>query len=204
MAKPDPRIDAHIAKAAPFAQPILKHLRKLVHQGCPEVEETIKWSFPSFDYKGPFCSIAAFKAHCVFGFWKTALLNDPKGILAEKKGDRTIGCLGRITDIKDLPADKVIIGFIKQAKKLNDDGIQLPARVPKADKKELLMPDYFMKAIKKNKKALETYGQFSPSAKREYIEWILDAKTDETRARRMETAVEWMEEGKSRHWKYKR
>jgi uncharacterized protein YdeI (YjbR/CyaY-like superfamily) len=113
-----------------------------------------------------------------------------------KKGDRTIGCLGRITDIKDLPADKIIIGFIKQAKKLNDDGIQLPARVPKADKKELVMPDYFMKAIKKNKKALETYSKFSPSAKREYIEWIIDAKTDETRTRRMETAVEWMGEGK--------
>ncbi|MBV9988475.1 MAG: YdeI/OmpD-associated family protein [Chitinophagaceae bacterium] len=203
MAKPDPRIDAYIAKAAPFAQPILKHLRKLVHQGCPELEETIKWGFPSFDYKGPFCSIAAFKAHCVFGFWKTALLNDPKGILSEKNEQRTIGCLGRITDIKDLPSDKIILGFIKQAKKLNDDGVKLPARIPK-EKKELVIPDYFLKAIKKNKTAFDTYTKFSPSAKRDYIEWIVDAKAEETRNRRMETAVEWMAEGKQRHWKYKK
>ena len=204
MAKPDPRIDAYIAKAAPFAQPILKHLRKLVHEGCPEVEETIKWGFPSFDYKGPFCSIAGFKNHCVFGFWKTKLLDDPKGILSEKVGERTIGCLGRITDLKDLPSDRIILGFIKQAKKLNDDGVKLPPREKKPEKKELKTPAYFTSALKMNKAAQANFEAFSPSKKKEYIEWLVDAKTEETREKRMVQALQWIAEGKARNWKYMR
>jgi uncharacterized protein YdeI (YjbR/CyaY-like superfamily) len=200
MPATDTRVDGYIAKAAPFAQPILTHLRKLIHTACPGCQETIKWGMPSFDYKGPFCSIAAFKAHCAFGFWKTALIDDPKGILSENR-DKAMGCLGRITSLEDLPSDKVIITFIKAAKKLNDEGIKLPPK-QKTPKKEIPVPDYFAKALLKNKKASATFTAFSPSHKREYLEWITEAKTEETRQKRMATTLEWLAEGKQRNWKY--
>ena len=199
----DKRIDTYIERAHPFAQPVLKHLRKLVHEGCPEATETIKWGMPSFEYKGLFCGMAAFKQHAVFGFWKHALLKDPKGYLQERsaQGGDAMGNLGRITSIKDLPPDKVIIDFIKQAKKLNDEGIKLPAK-PKKIKSELLVPNYLMASLKKNKKALSTFENFSYSNKKEYVEWIAEAKTEETRNARLRTAVDWMSEGKIRNWKY--
>lgn len=199
----DKRIDAYIDKAAPFAQPILKHLRKLVHQACPDVEETIKWSIASFDYKGPFCSMAAFKEHAVFGFWKSKLLSDPKGYLGERanQGGEAMGNLGRIKSLQDLPPDKVMIDFIKQAKKLNDDGIKLPPK-PKKAASELVVPDYFITALKKSKKAIAVFEKFPPSHKREYVQWITEAKTEETRNKRMTTAIEWIAESKGRNWKY--
>lgn len=203
MGKKDPRIDAYIAKAQPFAQPILKRLRALVHRGCPEVEETIKWGMPSFEYKGPFCGMAAFKQHAVFGFWKHKLLNDPKGYLEETRaqGGSAMGNLGRITSVKDLPPDSIILDFIRQAKKLNDEGVKL-ARPKPTEKKPLRIPSYFMAALKKNNKALATFESFSYSNKKDYVEWITEAKTEETRTRRLATAVEWMAEGKVRNWKY--
>lgn len=203
MAKKDKRVDAYIDKAQPFAQPILKHLRKLVHEACPEIEENIKWSFISFDYKGILCSMASFKQHVAFGFWKATLLKDPKGYLQEgtKAGGSAMGNLGRITSIEDLPADKIIIDFLKQAKKLNDEDVKLPAKT-KAAVKELAPPDYFLKELKKSKKAFSNFEAFSPGKKKEYIEWITEAKTDATLEKRMATAVEWISEGKSRNWKY--
>lgn len=204
MSTHDPRIDAYIQKAAPFAQPILKHLRELVHKACPEAEETIKWSFAFFDYKGPLCSMAAFKQHCVFGFWKSKLLNDPKGHLSERfvDGGEASGNMCRITSLKDLPPDKVIIDFIKQAKKLNDEGVKLPPK--KVAPKEVIIPDYFTSALKKNKKAAAIFEKFPPSHKREYIEWITEAKTEETRNKRIATSIEWIAEGKGRNWKYQK
>ncbi|MBS4029415.1 MAG: YdeI/OmpD-associated family protein [Ignavibacteriales bacterium] len=201
----DKRIDAYITRSADFAKPILKHLREIVHKGCPEIVETIKWGMPSFDYKGPFCSMAAFKEHAVFGFWKYVLMNDPKNYLGERKnrGGEAMGNLGRITSLKDLPPDKVIIDFIKQAKKFNDDGIKLPAK-PKKEKVELVIPDYFINALKKNKKALTVFENFSYSHKKDYLEWVTEAKTEETRNKRIATAVEWISEGKGRNWKYER
>lgn len=203
MAKTDKRIDAYIEKAQPFAQPILKHLRELVHEGCPGVEETVKWGMPSFEYKGPFFSMAAFKQHAVFGFWKAKLIKDPKGYLGERKnqGGEAMGHGGRIESMKDLPPDKVMLDFIKQAKKLNDDGIKVPKENTKP-KEDLVVPDYFMVAIAKNKDALRTFEAFSTSNKREYVDWITEAKTEATREKRIETAVEWMAEGKIRNWKY--
>jgi uncharacterized protein YdeI (YjbR/CyaY-like superfamily) len=198
----DKRVDAYIEKSADFAKPILKHLRKLIHAACPDVEETIKWGFAFFDYKGPLCHIAAFKQHCVIGFWKTALLKDEKGILSDKK-DEAMGCLGRITSMKDLPSDKIIIGFIKQAKQLNDDGIKLPAK-PKTVKKEIAVPDYVTKALNKNKKAKATFEEFSPSHRREYLEWITEAKQEETKNKRIAQMIEWLTEGKHRNWKHER
>jgi uncharacterized protein YdeI (YjbR/CyaY-like superfamily) len=203
MGKKDKRIDAYIEKAQPFAKPILKKLRELVHKGNPDVEETIKWGMPSFDYKGPFCSFAAFKQHAVFGFWKYKLIKDPDGYLGEifNKGGDAMGNLGRMTNVKELPPDAAIVGFVRQAKKLNDDGVKLPAK-PKKPKKELVIPGYFTKAVSGNKKAKATFDNFSNTNKREYVEWITEAKTDDTLQKRLETAVEWMAEGKIRNWKY--
>ncbi len=197
------QIDEYIDKSAAFAKPVLHHLRKLVHKACPEVEEKIKWSFPCFDYKGPFCNMAAFKQHCTFGFWKTPLMKDEQGILSEKRNE-AMGCLGRITGIQDLPPDRVIIDFIKQAKKLNDDGIKLPPRPKTKEKKEVITPAYLTKFLNKNKKAKTAFDNFSPSHRREYIQWFEEAKTEETRNRRITQAMEWLEEGKSRNWKYVR
>ena len=205
MAKKDERIDEYIEKAQPFAQPVLKHLRELVHKGCPQVEETIKWGMPSFDYKGPFCSMASFKQHCVFGFWKSKLIKDPDNYLGEIKshGGEAMGNLGRITSVKDLPPDKAMIDFIKQAKKLNDEGVKLAPRLTK-ERKELIIPDYFTNALKENKKAQTNFENFSYSHKKEYIEWITEAKTESTREKRMERAIEWIAEAKGRNWKYER
>jgi len=203
MPAKDKRIDAYIEKAQPFAQPILKKLRALVHKGCPDVTETIKWGMPAFEYKGPLLGMAAFKQHCVAGFWKHKLLKDPKNYLGERaaQGGDAMGNLGRMTSIKDLPPDKAIIDFVKQSAKLNDAGIKIE-KVKPAVKKALRIPKELTDALKSNKKANLTFENFSPSNKREYADWITEAKTEETKNKRIETAIEWMAEGKPRLWKY--
>ena len=203
MGKKDPRVDAYIAKSQEFAKPILEHFRELVHKACPDVEETIKWSFASFDYKGPYCTMASFKQHCAIGFWKAALMKDTK-LIANAKSESAMGHLGRITSLKDLPKDKELIAYLKEAAKLNADGVKLPAKPKSKEPKELVVPDYFTKALKKNKKALETFTNFSYSRKKDYVEWITEAKTEKTRNKRMTTAIEWLAEGKSRNWKYEK
>ena len=201
MSKKDNRIDLYIANAKPFAQPILNHLRKLVHKGCPDVEETIKWGMPSFDYKGPFCSMAAFKEHAVFGFWKALLMKDAEKL--KENQQNAMGHAGKIKSLKDLPSDTILMSWIKEAAKLNDDGVKLPPR-KKTENKDLVIPDYFINALSKNKKALQTFEKFSPSHKKEYVEWIIEAKSEETRNRRMDTAIEWIADGKGRNWKYEK
>ncbi len=195
-------IDTYISKSADFAQPILNHLRELVHKACPDGEEKMKWSFPHFDYNGEMmCSMAAFKQHAVFGFWKAALMKDP--VLVETaKSETAMGHLGRITSLKDLPANKKIIAWIKESMELNDKGIKLPSKSKATDKKEITTPDYFEKLLNKNKKAAATFHSFSYSHKKEYVEWITEAKTEDTRNKRMIQAIEMMVEGKSRNWKY--
>ena len=204
MANKEKVIDNYIAKSASFAKPILNHIRQLVHKACPAVEEKMKWSFPHFDYKGEMmCSMAAFKQHAVFGFWKAALMKDP--VLVENaRSEVAMGHLGRLTSVKDLPADKKMLGWIKEAMQLTDKGIKLPAKAKAADKKELVVPDYFEKALTKNKKAKLVFENFAWSHKKEYLEWITGAKTEETRNKRMATALAWLAEGKSRNWKYER
>lgn len=201
MSKKDKRVDAYITKSADFAKPILNHLRALVHKACPEVEETIKWSFASFDYKGMLCSMAAFKQHCTFGFWKAALIKDPYNYLGAAK-ESAMGHLGRITSLKDLPSDKIMIDYIKQAVKLNVDGVKLPSKPKSTAKKELIIPNYFQQILNKHKKALQVFEKFSYSHKKEYIEWITEAKTEATRNKRIDQTIEWLGEGKSRNWKY--
>ena len=203
MGKPNKAIDAYIAKSADFAKPILTHIRELVHKACPDAEEKMKWSFPHFDYKDEMmCSMAAFKQHCAFSFWKASLMKD-SSLVDNAKSEVSMGHLGRITSLKELPADKKMIAYIKEAMDLNDRGIKLPPKVVATEKKELIVPDYFLEALRKNKKAKETFDNYAYSHKKEYLEWITEAKTEATRNKRMETALEWLAEGKSRHWKYK-
>ena len=196
-------MDAYIARSADFAKPVLNHIRKLVHAACPDVEETLKWSMPFFMHRGILCSMAAFKNHCTFGFWKRSLIF-PKGRAAGNKQDEAMGQFGRISAISDLPKEKVLIGYIKRAARLNETGTNpppIPRHKPKL-RKELAVPTDLMSTLRENKKALAAFENFSYSHKKEYVEWITEAKTEATRTKRLETAVEWMTEGKSRHWKY--
>ena len=203
MEKKEKVIDAYIAKSADFAKPILNHLRELVHKTCPAVEEKMKWGFPHFDYKGEMmCSMAAFKQHAVFGFWKAALMKDPV-LIENAKLETAMGHFGRIASVKDLPPDKKVAAWIKEAMKLNELGKKVVK--PKAtEKKELIVPDYFVKALEKNKKAKLVFENFAYSHKKEYLEWITEAKTEETRNKRMATALDWIAEGKGRNWKYQK
>jgi uncharacterized protein YdeI (YjbR/CyaY-like superfamily) len=198
MGKRDPRIDAYIAKSADFARPILTHLRDLVHEVCPEVEETMKWSFPHFQYKGMLCSMASFKEHCGFGFWKSSLVIGEGGDEVEQAA----GQFGRITKLSDLPAKKVLIGYIRKAMELNDAGVKAPARSKPKSPKEVVVPEDLAEALRRNPQARAAFDNFSPSHKREYVEWITEAKTQATRTRRLETAIQWISEGKPRNWKY--
>jgi len=205
MGTKDPRVDAYIAKSADFAKPILTRLRSLIHATCPSVEETMKWSFPHFMYKSPseknarvLCSMASFKQHCAFGFWYT----DGGTMSRETSSSEGMGQYGKITSLADLPSDKSLVKQIKDAVKLHDSGIKPAPRPRSTVKKELDVPDYLTAALKKNKKALATFDQFNYSNKKEYVEWITEAKTEETRKTRLQTAVEWMSEGKARNWKY--
>ena len=200
MPSNDPRIDAYIEKSADFAKPILEHLRKLVHKACPEVEETWKWSFPNFTYKGMLCSMAAFKHHASFGFWKQSLLESD----AFPKNKTAMGSFGRITTLKDLPSDKVIIGLIHQAMELNEKGINVQKVKKPAEKKEIVVPDDLAAALAKDKKAKTQFEKFSNSHRREYVMWITEAKTEPTRLKRLATTIEWLSEGKSRNWKYEK
>lgn len=199
MATTDKRVEAYIAKAAPFAQPILRELRAIVHEGCPEVVETIKWGFPNFDYKGIMCNMAAFKQHCTFGFWKSSLVLGDQG----NKSEDAHGQMGRLASVKDLPPRKVLLGYVRKAVRLNDTGVKVerPKKAPKAD---VVVPTYFTAALKKNKKAFNAFEAFSTSKRRDYVEWITEAKTDTTRERRLQTSMEWIAEGKARNWKYER
>jgi len=202
MATKEKAIDSYIAKSADFAKPILNHIRELVHKTCPAVEEKIKWSFPHFDYKGEMmCSMAAFKQHAVFGFWKAALMKDPV-LIANAKSEVSMGHLGKLASVKDLPSDKKMTAWIKEAMLLNDKGIKLAAKPKSTEKKELVVPDFFTQALSKNKKALQTFEAFAWSHKKEYVQWITEAKTEETKSKRMASAIEMMAEGKSRNWKY--
>ncbi len=193
-------IDKYIENAKPFAQPIIQHLRKLVHQTCPMVEENIKWGMPSFEYKGLMCGFAAFKEHCVFGFWKASLMSDPM-LMENARSEKSMGHFSRIKSLKDLPPDKKILGYIKEAMKLNDGGVKV-AKAKPTTKKDVIIPDEMLAIIKKNKKAFAIFEAFSPSNQRDYIDWYNEAKTAATKEKRLKQAIEWMAEGKPRNWKY--
>ena len=202
----DSRIDAYIAKSRPFAQPILIHLRELVHKACPTVVETMKWSRPFFEYKGVILgNMSAFNEHCSFGFWGeeiAAVLREANLLQPD-----AMGSLGRLTRVENLPAHKQMLSLLRQAAAFIDSGqytspIAARNKVVKAPKASVEEPPEFTKALKANKKASAAFAAFSPSCKREYVEWIADAKRAETRDKRIVTAMEWISEGKQRNWKY--
>jgi uncharacterized protein YdeI (YjbR/CyaY-like superfamily) len=196
MPTTDKRVDAYIAKAPPFARPILERIRETVHAACPDCEETLKWSAPAFMHEGILLIMAAFKEHCAINFWKGALV-----VGAAAADSESAGQLGKLRTVADLPTKKVLTGYIKKAMELNELGTTVPKRAAKP-KKTVAMPDSFAAALKKHKAVLAAFEKFSPSQRREYVEWIADAKTAVTRDRRVAQAVEWIGEGKSRNWKY--
>ncbi|HET7614787.1 MAG TPA: YdeI/OmpD-associated family protein [Gemmatimonadaceae bacterium] len=196
MGKRDPRVDAYIAKSGEFAKPILTHVRSLVHDVVPEAEETIKWSVPHFDYKGVLCGMAAFKQHCNIILWKAALIPGGKG--RDEKGQIT-----NIRNMADLPDDKTMKHLLREGARLNAEGVKGPPR-NKPTKKPVAIPAQLKSALAKNKKAAAAFEKFPPSHKREYAEWIAEAKGEDTRQRRVKSAIEWIAEGKSRNWKYER
>lgn len=196
----DERVTNYIEKSAPFAREILIHIRKLVHEASPLICETIKWSFPHFVYKDNICSMASFKAHCTFGFWKASLMEDPYQLFGDSAN--AMGSIGRLESLKDLPPDKILTEYILAALKLDEAGVKIK-KVAKTPKAEIVMPADFAIELNKNPKAKLQFEQFSPSHKREYLEWITTAKTAITKLKRMATAIEWLAEGKSLNWKYK-
>ena len=201
MGKKDPRVDAYIEKSPDFAKPILSYLREVIHQGCPDVVETIKWGTPTFDHHGIMAGIGAFKQHCVLGFWKSPLLTlDGKPL--SKEMESGAGQFGKLTSVKDLPAKSKLLKLVKDAAGLNEAGVTVERKVKPAAPVEV--PAELTRALQKNAKARAAFVAFPPSHKREYAQWIAEAKTAETRERRIATALEWISEGKSRNWKYER
>lgn len=198
MPTTNPKVDAYIAKQAEFAKPILLRLRQLIHETCPEATETIKWGMPSFEYQGLLCGFAAFKAHATFGFWKHDLV-----IGKDAKSREAMGSFGRITSVDQVPSKRQFAIWMKIAMKLNEEGIKSP-REKTTGKKTIPMHPDLKAALAKSKKAKATFDGFAPSCKREYLEWIAEAKRDETREKRIATAIEWMAEGKKRNWKYEK
>jgi uncharacterized protein YdeI (YjbR/CyaY-like superfamily) len=201
----DPRVDAYIEKSASFAQPVLAHLRELVHQACPRATEAVKWGMPFFMQQGiVLCHMAAFKQHCAFGFWGPEM----KKVLAKDRSvsSKAMGSLGRITRLQDLPPDRVLLSYMAQASDLVESGQRTKSidRQPKTAKQHVRVPAELSAALKKNKLAAKAFEGFSSSSKREYAEWIAEAKRPETKAKRLKQAVEWMAQGKPRHWKYQK
>lgn len=194
----DQRVDAYIAKAAPFARPILEHVRAIVHEGCPDVEEAIKWGMPGFLYGGRLlCGMAAFKAHASFGFWKHAL------VVGEGEEQAGMGSFGKLETVRDLPPKKQLVAYVKKAAALDAQGARAsPARKAAAPKAAPVPTPEFAAALRRHKAAAATFKAFPPGRQREYVEWIAEARREETRDRRIAQAVEWLAEGKQRNWKY--
>jgi uncharacterized protein YdeI (YjbR/CyaY-like superfamily) len=197
----DTRVDAYIENSPEFAQPILVKLRELVHTACPEVTETIKWGAPAYEYKGVLAIMASMKHHAVFNLWKGELIPEVKELYSEKFS-MAMGTFGKITSVEDLPPDEKVIGWIREAMELNARGVKLPQRTRSEPKPEPEVPDELIVALEQNDPARLTFESFSPSRRREYVEWITEAKTDATRQKRLTQAIEWMADGKHRNWKY--
>ncbi len=198
-------VDTYIANSEDFAKPILAHWRLLIHNNCADVEEVIKWSLPHFDYNGDnMCVMASYKNHCSFTFLKAELMADPR-LKANKERKPIQRFLGKITEIGDLPPDVEFIAMLKDAMQLNEKGVKVKREKPESVKpKAFDTPDYLLAALIANPKAKEVFENKSNSFRKEYIVWITDAKTDETRQKRINEALEWIAEGKGRFWKHQK
>ena len=197
--KRKPTFDEYIAGCEEFAHPILNYLRELVHRNCPAIEETIKWNFPCFVYKGTtLVYMAGFKQHATFGFWLSKQMSDPHKVFVN--GEKTgMGNFGKLTSIEALPSEEILIEYLHEAMKLQDQGV--PQAPRKKAAKKLEVPSELSEALGKEG-ILAQFESFSPSQQNEYSEWVADAKTDKTRDKRIVQSVEWISEGKPRNWKY--
>lgn len=196
------KVDQYIARAPEFAGPILERIRKAFHEGCPEVQEVIKWGVPHFEYHGLLGGMAAFKQHVSFGFWKSKLMSDPQQLFG--RGPKASMCNCHVESLKQLPSQTVLVAYVREAARLNQEGHKLPAKPAK--KPPVHVPEDLKAALSqpKNKKANATFQKFSPSHRREYVEWITEAKRPETRKKRLDTTLVWLNEGKSRNWQYEK
>ncbi|WP_428937634.1 YdeI/OmpD-associated family protein [Fontivita pretiosa] len=200
MGTRSPEVDAYIRNAPPFAQPILTRIRELFHRACPDVQEKLKWRVPSFEYKGMLGGMAAFKRHATWGLWKASLLKDPKGVLEGRASSPMAA--GKCSDVSQLPPEQDMVDLIRQAVELNERGVKLPQRSRTASRPPPKTPPDLAAALKRNARAAATFKGFSPSHKREYIEWITEARQEQTRRRRVAQAIEWISQGRPRNWKY--
>lgn len=199
----NPQFDEYIAGSADFAKPILTHLRELIHEICPEVEEIMKWGYPHFDYKGDMmCILAAYKNHCSFSLFKAELMSDKKLIESVKAGHK-MGYMDKIKSLSDLPEKETLVAYIKEAMVLNEKGLKKSKPVP-AEPKVIEVPDYFSEKLETHALAKEIFESKSPSFRKEYMVWITDAKTEATRQKRIEQSLEWIAEGKGRFWQYQK
>src|SRR5882757_7069561 len=199
MKQHNPKVDAYISKSADFAKPILSYLRELIHDTCPDVQEEIKWGIPHFDYKGdPICILAAYKQHCSFSLFKAELMNDAK-IKESVKAGKKMGYMDKVKSLSDLPSKKVLAAYIKEAMALNESGTQKQKPVKK-ESVEIEVPVFFLEKLNKNPKAKKAFESKPPSFRKEYAKWLIEAKTQETKEKRMVQALEWIAEGKSRFW----
>ena len=202
MEKYNPLVDEYIEKSQDFAKPILHYIREIVHEFCPDAEETIKWKFPTFMYKEKIlCSMVSFKQYCSMGFWLHDEMQTIKNLETDVEKTNMFS-LGKITKLEDLPSKPQLKKIILEAMELTDMGVKLKKAAPSSNAIEV--PEYFENALNQNKKALEVFEKASPSFRKEYINWIVDAKTETTRNKRMEQALEWIVEGKGRNWKYEK
>jgi uncharacterized protein YdeI (YjbR/CyaY-like superfamily) len=199
MKNTSPEVDAYIENAPEFARPMLKRLRKVIHKGCPQVVETIKWGVPMFEHHGILGGLAAFKQYVRFGFWKAALMSDPHGLMPADGSKSMMGL--KLYELSNLPADKILVEYVREAALLNEQGMK-PSKPKKKAAKPVVLPEDLQAALKKNAKARTTFEAFPPSHQREYIKWIVEAKQATTRERRLATTLEWLTHGKSRNWKY--
>lgn len=196
-----PEVDVYIEQAADFAKPILTKIRQLFHKACPELQETVKWSTPFFEYKGTLGGMSAHKQHVNLVFWKGRLMEDTHQLFSSECNSSMY--VLKLTSLSDMTKDKILLDYMKQAVKINEDGTKIPKQPKAKTKADLLpIPDELTAALKKNKKAQAAFDKFSNSHKNEYSEWIGEAKRESTRQKRIETALEWLTEGKPRHWKY--
>ena len=162
----------------------------------PEAEETIKWSMPAYTVGGKIVLItAAFKAHMALNFWRGQELESSHASVG------TMGQFGRIKDIDELPADPELDQLIREAADLSKNA-PAPRKSKSAPKPPSDLHPDFAAALAKAPQAKAVLDGFPPSAQRDYLEWIADAKQDGTRQKRIATAIEWLSEGKRRNWKY--
>ena len=185
----NPKVDAYIDKQQDFAKPILKHVRKLAHEALPRAEEALKWGVPYFTVNGKNAvGMAAFKKHASVMVCST-----------ETAGGG-MGNFGKLTDVSQLPGDEELIRQFRESA----EAVQSPETSQPKTKPVLAMPDDLASAIADTPSAQEVFDGFTDAQRRDYIEWVMSAKRQPTREKRVATAAEWIGEGKKRNWKYEK